>query len=110
MSVNAKWTGSYPCLCFGRWILEVDGKDVSKLIPPELRTNSMNTFGTYQSWHFENWMEVFEDYEDGLGETDWIEGNKDWLSLITDSYETMREIYNAIASEDFRRGSCGGCI
>jgi hypothetical protein len=60
--VEAKWSGKYPCLCFGNWTLKVDGKDVSKLIPSKLRKSPMNTYGTYQSWHFENWIEVFEDY------------------------------------------------
>ena len=64
--VEAKWSGSYPCLCYGKWTLKVNGKDVSNMIPKELRESSMNTYGTYQTWHFEDLLEVFEDYEDGL--------------------------------------------
>lgn len=31
--------------------------------------------GTYSEWHFEDWMEVFEDYEDGLCFDEWIKSN-----------------------------------
>lgn len=27
--VEANWNGRYPCLCFGKWTLVVNGKDVS---------------------------------------------------------------------------------
>jgi len=108
--VEANWSGSYPCLCFGEWTLKVNGKDVSDKIPEDLRESSMNTYGTYQSWHFEDWMEVFEDYEDGLDCEAWIEENDEWLSEITKDYSIKEQIFAAIQSEDFRSGSCGGCI
>ena len=108
--VKAKWSGSYPCLCFGKWTLIVDGNDVSNKIPKKLRESSMNTYGTYQSWHFEDWLEVFEDYSDGLNCEDWIRENDYWLKEITDNNDTKILIYNAINEQDFRIGSCGGCI
>lgn len=108
--VEAKWSGSYPCLCHGEWTLIVNGKNVSDLIPNELRHNEMNTFGTYQSWHFENWLEVFEDYKDGLKCDEWIVENKYWLDTITNDINVQTEIFYAISEEDFRHGSCGGCI
>ena len=108
--VEAKWSGSYPCLCYGKWTLKVNGKDVSSMIPKKLRESSMNTYGTYQTWHFEDWLEVFEDYEDGLDCDDWIMENKSWLDTITTELDTQREIYCAISAQDFRSGSCGGCI
>lgn len=109
-NVEANWSGSYPCLCFGTWTLHVNGKDVSNLIPKDLRESPMNTYGTYQSWHFEDWMEVFEDYTDGLECEDWIEENNEWLSNITNDKEIKESIYYAIQEKDFRTGSCGGCI
>ena len=110
MNIEARWSGSYPTLCFGHWTLLIDGEDVSEKIPEDLREGSMNTFGTYQSWHFENWMEVFESYDDGLLCDEWIEENDYWLKDITDDYSVKEEIYDAFNSEDFRSGSCGGCI
>lgn len=108
--VEAKWSGSYPCLCSGSWTLIVDGKDVSEKIPFYLRKSSMNTYGTYQSWHFEDWLEVFEDYDDGLDCEEWIKSNDDWLNEITTDYLIKEQIFMAIQEEDFRSGSCGGCI
>lgn len=108
--VKAKWSGSYPCLCHGEWTLEVNGVDVSRHIPDELRHNEMNTYGTYEEWHFEDWIEVFEDYEDGLMCDEWIEENKHWLDIITNDINVQMEIFYAISEEDFRHGSCGGCI
>lgn len=108
--VEARWSGSYPCLCNGEWTLIVNGKNVSGLIPKELRHGEMNTYGTYQSWHFEKWMEVFEDYEDGLDYDEWIEENKYWLDTITEDYDAQMEIFYAINKQDWRAGSCGGCI
>ena len=51
--VEAYWSGKYPCLCFGEWRLKVNNKDVTDKIPVSLRKREMNTYGTYQSWHFE---------------------------------------------------------
>ena len=110
MNIEARWSGSYPTLCFGYWTLLIDGEDVSEKIPEDLRDRSMYTFGTYQSWHFENWMEVFESYDDGLLCDEWIEENDYWLKDITDDYSVKEEIYDAFNAEDFRSGSCGGCI
>lgn len=109
--VKAKWSGSFPCLCSGKWTLEVNGEDVSELIPEGLRTSEMNTYGTYYSWHFdENFSEFFEYYVDGLECDEWIMENKYWLDTITEDYDTQVEIFNAINVEDWRTGSCGGCI
>ena len=108
--VKAYWSGSYPNLCSGRWRLEVNGVDVTCYIPPKLRNCPMETLGEYQSWHFENWNEVFESYVDGLSCNEWIEKNKYWLDIITDDIDVQTEIFNAINEEDWRYGSCGGCI
>ena len=41
---------------------------------------------------------------------EWIKENAYWLDKITDDYNTQKEIFTAIQQEDFRSGSCGGCI
>lgn len=99
--VEAKWSGSYPTLCMGEWTLKVNGKNVSGLIPRKLRKSAMNTYGVYEEWHFEDWQEVFEDYEDGLGCEDWIKENKYWLDTITEDYDTQVEIYKAVNKHDW---------
>ena len=109
--VEARWSGSYPNLCRGEWTLKIGGNDVSSLIPKELRYDEMNTYGTYETWYFDdNAMEVFEDYEDGLDCDEWIEENKYWLDAIAEDYDTQVKIFKAINEQDWRSGSCGGCI
>lgn len=109
--VSAYWSGLYPTLCFGEWTLEVNGKNVSYLIPDELKCGEMNTYGTYQRWYFgDDWIEEFEDYEDGLDCDEWIAENKYWLDNIATDDKTQMEIFYAISEEDWRHGSCGGCI
>lgn len=107
---EAAWTGCYPCLCFGEWIIKKDGKDVSDAIPDDLRHYHMNTEGTYERWYFDdNYSEVFESYEDGLGLYQWIEQNP-WIDRICHNEEEKQDLFYAISGADFRPGSCGGCI
>ena len=111
MKVEAKWSGGYPCLCYGEWTLFIDGKDMSDKIPKDLRNESMNTNGVYLSWHFESdWEVEWNDYEDGLEREDWIKENKEWLDNITTDKCEQEDIYYAFQLNDWRHGSCGGCI
>lgn len=110
-NVVANWSGNYPCLCIGTWTLTIDGKDYTNHIPREIVNEPMYTFGTYSKWYFgDEWLEEFEDYEDGLPLVDWIAVNDEWLSTITDDYNLKSQIYFAFNKNDFRYGSCGGCI
>lgn len=107
---KAEWTGSYPSLCFGVWRLYIDGKDKSDLIPEKLRRHPMDTAGMYQTWYLEDWEVVFENYEDGLECDDWIKENDFWISKIADCYDEKVALFKAFQDQDFRTGSCGGCI
>lgn len=110
-NVRAEWSGSFPCLCSGKWTLYVDDVDVSDKIPEELRTWEMGTYGDYYTWHFgDDYGEVWETYEDGLEQDEWINENKKWLDTISTDYVTQVQIYKAINEEDWRHNSCGGCI
>lgn len=104
--IEAIWTGGYPNLCCGTWMLYINGNDFSLLIPEEKRSSPMDTFGVYQSWHFEDWEEVFEDYEDGLECEEWIAANP-WVQKLPAS---PIDIFYAFQAQDWRHGSCGGCI
>lgn len=109
--VTAEWSGKFPNLCRGEWTLIIDGKDVSEKIPAKIRKSHMRTFGAYDTWHFDDdWNEVWETYDAGLSESEWIKENNPWLSSITTDQEVLGEIFRAFQSEDWRHNSCGGCI
>lgn len=107
---DIRWTGSYPVLCSGMWEVYKDGEPINMRNCPFVDCDA-NTFGIYQSWHFDDdWIEVFEDYEDGLLINAWIKEYRDWLMEIDPSGNDWEVIYNGFRSQDWRRGSCGGCI
>lgn len=109
--VEANWSGTPPCLCWGQWTLKINGIDVTDKIPKKLRGSSMNTYGIYQKWSLDkSFIEHCETYEDGLNLQEWIQHNKYWLDTITDDYNIQKEIFLAIQKKDFRMESCGGCI
>ena len=109
MMFEVRWTGAYPNMCSGKWQIMRDGVDVSDRIPDELRSDPMNTVGTYSQWHFrEGWDEVWEGYKDGLECEDWISANP-WISSICENHEEMTALFYAIQSQDWRHGCCGGC-
>jgi len=111
---KAEWSGGYPNLCHGEWTITCDGKKLT--IPKDRVNEDMGTYITYQTWHFEDWQEVFEPTDGGLYFDEWVMENHSWIDLAFDELETekteenYKKLYDAIQSEDFRHGSCGGCI
>ena len=106
--ITARWTGKFPCLCHGEWIIERDGKKIE--LPEDLRCSSMNTYGEYRSWHFDaGWHEYWDQYTDGLTFEPWLKENE-WVADLHLTPEEQLELYEAIAMEDWRHGECGGCI
>ena len=104
---EAKWTGSYPCLCRGEWMLWING-ELSKIEIP-FQGNPAETYGIYSYLCFdENWFEESEDYEDGLNVDAWCEKNKEYLSKIA-PISDWPLIYKAFQAKDWRFESCGGC-
>lgn len=109
--VKAKWNGKYPNFYSGQWTLIVNDVDVSDKIPMDLINSPMNTYGIYSNWKFSSdWDVEWSSYSDGLFYSEWIKENDYWLNTITEDKYIKEEIYYAINSEDFRHGSCGGCI
>ena len=121
---KVKWTGSYPNLCSGEWIISYNGTrlDIPEDDDDEYSWNGrassdMNTNGIYSRWYFGNdWDEQTEEYEDGLECADWIVANQHWVDAMFDKYEipkgfyTYHQLFKAIQENDWRSGSCGGCI
>lgn len=105
-----KWTGRYPVLCHGTWLLYKDGKNISNLIPEDLQDAPMGCAGWFQEWSFVNgWEEEWNTYHDGLSADEWIEENEYWLKEIGPE-EDYKDIFYAFQENDWRGGSCGGCI
>ncbi len=80
--------------------------------PLERRDKDMGTNNVY------NFMDPEDElYREGLMEDDWIGwktsiGSRMFLSSTISllDEETMRAFYQAVNKEDWRCGSCGGCI
>ena len=110
--IKANWSGSYPNLCSGIWTIAVNGITLGGL-----GDSHMETLGSYQSWHFEDWIEVFESYEDGMDFNEWKGNlpNNLGMSLRLAGFNPkdntlLESLYDAVCSEDWRSSSCGGCI
>ena len=110
-NIKIEWTGGWPSLCIGEWVIEIDGVNYSDKIPEDLRESDMGTEGWYDSWCFVNgWEDKWSKYPDGLGKTEWIEANRYWLKDLPLDESDYHKIYELINEQDFRSGSCGGCI
>ncbi|MGL4801882.1 MAG: hypothetical protein ACRC18_06425 [Cetobacterium sp.] len=111
--LEVKWTGSYPCLCSGEWIIKYNGMELD--VPKEHRNSHMNTYGEYDSLQDYITEEFIQD-SDGLEYDEWINENKHWVvkmfeeKQIEVTDELLLDLYEFIRNNDFRSGSCGGCI
>lgn len=104
----AKWNYSVVGLCSGTWSLELDGKDVTHLIPKSLICSNMNTYGKYVSINCYSEEETW--YHDGLHCKPWIAENRYWLKQISTSKSAWKAIYFAFREHDWRHSSCGACV
>lgn len=110
-----EWTGCYPCLCYGEWVIKYDGIELT--VPEDYKEVPMDTFGEFGTWYFnEEYMEEWDYYEDGWEKDVWIKRNLDWIKPMFEEHnievtdELLSELYDKIQEEDWRQGSCGGCI
>jgi hypothetical protein len=106
---TARWTAKGSGLCLAHWELFYLGQQLE--IDLERKQNDMGTYAIYSF--------IFPDddiYAEGLPEDAWIIENKDWLTSLFTTYnipsdEThLRLFYQAVNRNDWRCGSCGGCI
>ncbi|MCK9476551.1 MAG: hypothetical protein M0R46_11560 [Candidatus Muirbacterium halophilum] len=118
--IKVEWSGSYPNLCSGEWTIRINEMVIP--IPEERIGGSMGTSGEYSRWYFgENYEEHTEHYYDG-DDSEWS-NDDNWLKYAIwclSEYHSLRfigdldrlydRIYNEISENDWRSGSCGGCI
>ena len=106
---KARWSMLGNTLCLGHW--EISYLDLPITLPRERRDQDMGTENIY------NFIDPEDElYREGLGEDDWIVENIDCLSDLFNEHnipleeQTLRAFYRAVNKEDWRCGSCGGCI
>lgn len=109
--IQVEWTGYYPALCNGEWIIKYN--DIELTVPDDRKYSCMNTYNRYEEYGIEGDCYF---YDDGLDELEWIEANESWITKMFEEYdievdeELLLELYNKIRLEDWRYGSCGGCV
>ena len=107
--IEVNWTGQFPNFCSGEWILKINDKDYSNLIP--FRKNSpANTFGEFKQWKFNSNGDIsWTANENGDNEEEWIQSNQDWLVQLPINKTYYKELYFCFMAKDWRYNSCGGC-
>ncbi len=106
---TAEWTAKGHLLCLGHW--DIRFNDTALPIPKDRLDKDMGTQNIY------NYMDPEDElYREGLDEDDWIVENIEWLTDVFIEAdvpldeEYFRFFYQAVNKEDWRCGSCGGCI
>lgn len=118
MKIDVEWTGQYPSLCCGSWIIEIDGKRLKNL-----ENNPFDTKKEYNFWKWsesDEWDTIRYSEVQGLDLGEWVDcvkyNNLNNLrdSLISAGFkitnELLIELFENINIEDFQMHTCGGCI
>jgi len=106
---HALWTQKGHQLCTGHW--EITYLELPIELPFERRACDMETWGIYSFIYEDD-----PDYAEGLPEEEWIVANIEWLQTLFEDYNIpfdkahLQYFYQAINPEDWRCGSCGGCL
>ncbi len=105
----ARWTARGNNLCLGHWEISYCGQPLQ--LAPGRRQNDMGTYGIYSYIYPDD--DVFAE---GQAEDAWIINHADWLTTLLAQHgipadeEHLRAFYRAVNVQDWRCGSCGGCI
>lgn len=119
--ITVEWTGSYPTLCSGKWIITIDGKEIINKSNSKIFKNSMNTARMYtSSWYIPEkgrGAKCFESSNYGLFHPLWRKSElcENLLKAFQENDITLTEdeielLWQELSKKDFRLGSCGGCI
>lgn len=106
---SARWSAKGNNLCLGAWEIDYRGRRLT--IDAQRGENDMGTFGIF-SYIFPD----DEDLAEGLREDEWIAENAGWLGELFTAHgipadeEQRRWFYRAVNAQDWRCGSCGGCL
>jgi len=119
VKITVEWTGSYPNLCSGEWIIRIDQMHLP--IPENWVGSDMGTRGEYSRWYFNDGGEETEYYynddnSEWKKEDNWLNYSLKCLAefynlkFVGNMKKFKQRIYDEISDKDWRSGSCGGCI
>lgn len=105
----ARWTARGNNLCLGHWEISYQGRPLP--LKPARGQNDMGTYGIYSYIYPDD-----DTFAEGLAEDAWIVENAGWLTELFSGHdispceEQLRAFYRAVNRQDWRCGSCGGCL
>ncbi len=105
----ARWTAKGSNLCLGHWEISYLGSPLQ--LKPKIKQNDMGTYAIYCFFDPDDEM-----FAEGSREDDWIIENAGWLAELFGQHDipisegSMRAFYRAVNLQDWRCGSCGGCL
>lgn len=106
---SALWTAKGNNLCLGHWEIAYSGKPLA--LPAKRRQDDMGTYNIYSYIDPDD-----EEFAEGLQEDAWIIANAGWLAEVFLAHDIpfdeqhLSDFYRAVNAQDWRCGSCGGCI
>jgi hypothetical protein len=106
---TAKWTATGNKLCLGKWRIAYLGKPLQ--LDPVRTEEDMGTYAIYSFIYPDD-----DIFAEGLHEDEWIVENLDWLTHLFLAHDiptdekNFRLFYQAVNKQDWRCGSCGGCM
>ncbi len=106
---EATWSERGHTLCLGHWELRYRGRPLA--LPGERCEEPMGTHGNFSFLYPDE-----PGFAEGLHEEAWILANIDWLTglFVANGVPVdeahFRWVYRAFNDQDWRCGSCGGCL
>lgn len=104
-SIIVRYTGRYPNLCSGEWLIYINGV---KHQTPFMYGEDAETWGFYKPWYVKTTRWDFTFY-DGLTAHEWIYQHAKWLKTLHVGKGRWKEVYDKFQEKDWRKGECGGC-
>ncbi len=106
---KASWTAKGHTLCLGHW--EITYKERLLTLPEQFYDSDLGTWGVYDPIYDDD-----PEFSEGLAEDEWVIDNVEWLldmfiaADVPADQQHMAWFYQAVNPQDWRCGSCGGCI
>jgi len=106
---HASWSEKGNMLCNGHWQISFQG--LPFVLPSTRERETMGTWGIYSFIYDDD-----PDFAEGEKEEAWVVNNAEWLvplfieQDIPADPQHLSWFYQAVNKDDWRCGSCGGCL